>query len=302
MTWTKLGRIFQATGQTPWLYSHTAMPMPLFIIDNIYRIYFGSRNEHNQPYISYIELDITAPDQILKISDRPILGPGKPGYFDDNGLYPGSIITMGSKLLMYYMGRSNGENGMYYMAIGLAESEDGGLTYTKISDAPIMGRSQYDPWMVTTPWVITGKDVWKMWYTSGIGWSSDLKTSYYHIKSTTSTNGKDWVKQDCVSIPLSKDETNVAAPSVICTDDKYEMWFSYVTQNSYSYQLGYAVSNNGLNWNRLPMDSNLALSEEGWDSTCMAYPSVFEHKDKLYMLYSGNELGKQGIGLAVRDD
>lgn len=42
--------------------------------------------------------------------------------FDDNGLYPGNLLKINKKL--YYMGRSNGQAPLYYMAIGLAESDD----------------------------------------------------------------------------------------------------------------------------------------------------------------------------------
>ena len=277
------------------------MPMPLYLGQDRYRIFFGSRTVNNQPSISYVEIDIKSPYDILKISEEPVLKPGKLGYFDSNGLYPGNFIHIDNKLLMYYMGRSNGEKGMYYMAVGLAISHDYGLTFERVSEAPIMERSAYDPWMVTTPWVMKENGKWNMWYTSGIGWSDDGRTSYYHIKKATSNDGINWNQINRVAIPLEKNETNVAAPTVSKVGSNYEMWFSYVSSAAPSYQLGYAKSKNGEDWTRHPIEPALRLSSQGWDSTCMAYPSSFKHKGKQYLLYSGNDLGKAGFGLAVCD-
>lgn len=77
------------------------------------------------------------------------------------------------------------------------------------------------------------------------------------------------------------------------------MWYSYVDTSSY--KIGYAESQNGLDWRRKDEEVGIFLSDNGWDSDCMAYPCVFVHNDKRYMLYSGNTLGKEGIGLAVHE-
>ena len=300
MKWKKLSVIFKASNQTPWMYSHTAMPMAMHMEGDVFRIYFGSRTEYNRPSVSYIDIDINKPDSPLRISEKPVLTAGKPGCFDDNGLYPGSILKVQDKVRMYYMGRSNGQDGMYYMSIGVADSYDGGDTFERFSEAPIMGRSHYDPWMVTTPWVAQSQGQWRMWYTSGLGWNKDLSVSYYHIKQTESLDGLKWEDSDSVAIELLDNETNIAAPTILREDELYHMWFSYVPSKSHSYRLGYATSEDGCSWERQTIQSGLELSDDGWDSLCMAYPCVFKHNDKLYMLYSGNELGKAGIGLAVR--
>lgn len=302
MAWTNHGVIFKADGQNDWMMTHTAMPMALSLGGDRYRIYFGSRNEKQSPAVSFIEIDLTQPTHTLAISAQPVLQAGKPGYFDDNGLYPGAILRDGNKVYMYYMGRSNGQHGLYYMAIGLAVSHDDGLTFEKVFPAPVMDRNRFDPWMVTTPWVLKDGDKWRMWYTSGIGWNADLTTSYYHIKYTESADGINWQASETVALGLEGDETNIAAPSVIKdATGQYHMWFSYVPDKTQSYRLGYATSADGICWQRHEPGVNaVPVSSGNWDDKCMAYPCVFEHRNQLYMLYSGNELGKSGIGLASR--
>jgi hypothetical protein len=44
--------------------------------------------------------------------------------------------------------------------------------------------------------------------------------------------------------------------------------------------------------------SGLAVSQSGWDSESVAYPFVFDHAGRRYMLYNGNGYGLTGFGIA----
>ena len=49
-------------------------------------------------------------------------------------------------------------------------------------------------------------------------------------------------------------------------------------------------------------NSGIDVSKTGWDSEMICYPFVFEHKGNKYMLYNGNDYGKDGFGLAVLEN
>ena len=68
------------------------------------------------------------------------------------------------------------------------------------------------------------------------------------------------------------------------------------------YRLGYAYSKDLINWTRDDDNSGISISKEGWDSDMMCYPHIFKVDDKVYLLYNGNEFGKNGFGLAVLED
>ncbi len=299
LKWHKLGRVFKAEGQTEWMVSHTAMPQALVFNDYV-RIFFGTRNVLNRSHIGFIDIDPENPSEILNFSKSPVLSPGPWGCFDDNGLYPGNFVQEGNRILMYYMGRNNGTPPLYYMAIGLAESLDGGQSFNRVSPAPVLGRTAYDPWMTSTPWVIKEeKNSWQMWYLSGEGWQSlEDQVSRYFIRSASSIDGIDWKPRGDVVIPLKEDETNVAAPTVWEEQGLWHMIYCYVKSSIKTYSLGYAISEDRVNWSRHDSDIGITLSPEGWDSEAMAYPSVFAYKGSRYLLYSGNALGREGIGLA----
>ena len=76
------------------------------------------------------------------------------------------------------------------------------------------------------------------------------------------------------------------------------MWLSYKTLDQ-TYRIGYAESDDGINWTRFDERAGITISEEGWDSEMIEYPYVFNHKGKKYMAYNGNGYGQNGAGLAV---
>ena len=81
------------------------------------------------------------------------------------------------------------------------------------------------------------------------------------------------------------------------------MWFAYrkyyeFRQNRESaYRIGYAVSADGVNWNRRDSDAGIEPSQSGWDSEMIAYPYVISHERRLYMFYNGNGFGRTGFGM-----
>ncbi len=137
-----------------------------------------------------------------------------------------------------------------------------------------------------------------MWYTSFIKWerTNDQIKHYYVIRYSESTNLKDWSRASHICINFKSDEEfAISRPSVIKIDNKYHMWFAY--RGEY-YRIGYASSDDGINWTREDEKAGINVSTSGWDSESICYPHVFRHKDYLYMIYNGNNYGKAGLGIA----
>ena len=64
------------------------------------------------------------------------------------------------------------------------------------------------------------------------------------------------------------------------------------------YRIGYAFGAPICHWTRDDTKAGIDVSEEGWDSEMISYPHVFELDGKTYMLYLGNQVGREGFGLA----
>jgi len=300
MKWQKMGLVFRPESRYNWMVSHASLPIAVHLGEDIYRIYFSSRDKLNRSHVGYIEIDINEPDKILYLTPEPVLAPGPLGYFDDHGVMASSIVTYDNKMYLYYIGWNPGRGKLNYNSIGLVLSEDEGKTFHKPFKAPVLARSEYDPCFVASPLVMIEGNIWRLWYSSGIKCEIKNKQfkSYYHMKYAESADGVNWERKGIVCIDFKdKAETNIARPCIIKEDGLYKMW--YPCNRGQGYRIGYAESEDGIKWQRKDEEVGIDVSESGWDSEMIVYPWVFVHKGRKYMLYNGNRFGKEGLGLAV---
>lgn len=280
--------------------THAANPVALHLEGDRYRIYFATRDGEQRSHVGAIEFNLSAPHKSLQVVDEPVLAPGPLGSFDDHGVYAASIVEREKDIYMYYIGWNPGLPApLFYTSIGLAVSHDGGRRFEKLSKAPILARSEFDPWMVSAPFVMLEDERWRMWYISGLKWEKidGQLVSYYHIKYAESANGIRWEREGLICLDLREGERNIARPCVIKDEGLYKAWYSYNVDAGY--RIGYAESPDGYRWTRLDDRAGIEPSVSGWDSKALAYPWVFIHEGRKYMLYNGNDFGKEGIGLAV---
>jgi len=192
------------------------------------------------------------------------------------------------------------------MGVGLARSVDGGLTFERVFEGPVVDRTPLEPYMTMAPNLLQAEGGWTMWYGSGTGWVEiDGKFEpTYQIKLAYSDDGIAWRQTNHTCIPkLDPLEANTR-PSVMRTAEGYEMWFCYRNSRNYrdgegSYRLGYATSADGKTWERRPDPEGLMPTGSGWNSVTMAYPSVIAADGRKIMFHNGDGFGKSGVGCAV---
>lgn len=311
MKWIKKGLIFKVENNYDWMQTHAQVPIADKIDNEKLRIYFGTRDSQNRTLTTFIEVEADNPQNILYNHDKPILSLGRLGCFDDSGVMPSDIISYEDKKYFYYLGWNVGFSVSYRVANGLAISEDNGKTFKRVSEGPIMDRSLVDPIAASTQCILVENSIWKTWYMSYVKWEivNGLTEPFYHIKYAESQDGIDWERKGIVCIDFkSSKEAGIARPFVIKENDMYKMWYSYRTAENYrtvkaqSYRIGYAESFDGIKWIRKDEEVGIDVSESGWDSEMIAYPYVYEHKGRKYMLYNGNGFGKSGFGYAILDE
>jgi hypothetical protein len=299
----KLGRVFVSSGQHPWMVSHAQVPVAEHVHDDVFRIYFTSRDVKNRSHITWLEADINEPQRIARLADKPLLGPGTVGAFDDCGAMTSWILPFSGLRYFYYIGWNIRTTVSFQNAIGLATgpvSEDPPVI-ERYSPGPILDRNTTDHFFCANPCVIIDGNSWKMWYLSGIGWENlnGKPEPLYNIRYAESSDGKCWRRDGLVCIDLKQpDELAIARPCVIKDPDCYRMWYCYRGRSS-SYLIGYAESADGRSWARMDHEAGIEVSGTGWDSEMIAYPYVFDHHGKRYMLYCGNGYSREGFGLAV---
>jgi hypothetical protein len=299
--WIKKGLIYTPDTKLAWQNSHAALPTACLIADNLYRIYFTSRDKENKTFVGYFDWEVGSPGRIINKCKEPILSPGNLGYFDNHGVQVTSVVKHEEKHYLYYLGWNIGRPApLFYTSIGLAISEDGGTSYKKYSIAPIMERSRYDPWMVSGGTVLKEKSLWRMYYISGISFEfvDGVAQSRYDIKYAESNDGIHWERTGVVALPLQKQDMNISRMSIAQEDGMYKAWFP-VKKKGQGYRVGFASSVDGVNWKRQDELIEIDVSEDGWDSEALDKMEVIVHNGTKYMLYNGNSFGRDGIGLAI---
>jgi hypothetical protein len=308
--WHKKDLLFKVDDfRNEFIKSHASIPFAQHVEGDLFRIYFSSRNENGKSLPYYIDAmikqgTITLQGEVV----GPIMELGKLGTFDDSGIMPSSLVKNNGQLFMYYIGWNPQVTVSYRLSIGLAVSDDNGLTFKRYSEAPICDRSLSEPYFNTAPYVIYDNGKWKMWYISCTGWEiiNDYPEPSYHIKYAESEDGINWKKDGSIAVDYDERASAIGRPCVIKNKGKYELYFSYRNTDQYrisaqhGYKIGLALSDDAVHWEKAYDATGIALSDSGWDSKMMEYCHVFEHNGVAYMLYNGNDFGKEGFGYAVK--
>ena len=311
-TWQKVAHVFNPVEikNRPWLKEFAQAPATL-IFDDFVRVYFSCRppadaNGQYVSYSAYVDLNSKNLTEIIAVSEEPILKLGNLGTFDEFGTYPVSVIKHQNVLRAYYAGWTRCESVPFNVAIGMGESHDGGKIFEKLGDGPILSYSLEEPFVLSGPKIRKFNDQYRLFYIAGKKWliHNDRPEPVYRIRMATSMDGINWEKQnkDLIDTKVEDDEAQ-ASPDVFFYEGKYHMFFCYRYSTDYrgkerGYRIGYASSSDLLNWKREDEKAGITVSDEGWDSEMVSYPHVFELDGEIYMLYLGNQVGRNGFGLA----
>jgi len=301
MKWEKLGLIFSPNQNFSWMLTHAANPFVEKIGDALFKVFFTCRDKNNRSHIGYVIIDFDDHFKLLEISSKPVLEPGKIGLFDDSGVAMGCLINFGGRKLLYYLGWNLKITVPWLNAIGLAIYDEDAKAFTKVSRAPIMDRSNEDPFSISYPSIMEEDGKLKMWYGSNLSWGADKENMDHVIKYAESFDGLNWKRSNKVVLDLEhENEYAISNPFIVKNNDKYHLWYSYRGNGDVStYRIGVAISDDCANWKRIDHLAGINVSKLGWDSEMIEYPYLFTYNGSTYMLYNGNGYGSTGFGLAV---
>ncbi len=281
--------------------THAAVPFAEYLGEDLFRVYFSSRDKRNRARVGSFLLDLSGGDPVREVNPDPVLDIGPLGSFDDSGIIGSWLVKQGQRRFLYYAGITLGVTVPMYFYSGLAVSDTPDRPFRKISRSPLLERNEVDPYLTGQLCVLREDGLWRMWYVSGERWEEvqGKPRHYYHIKYAESLDGFSWQREGHVCIDFERDEYAIGRPCVLKENGLYRMWYCH---RGDSYRIGYGESEDGLHWIRKDSAVGIDASESGWDSEMMAYPFVFQHRGSKYMLYNGNSYGMTGVGLAMLSD
>lgn len=316
MKWKKLGKIFDPCEHDLPIQSvgFAQSPQALVLEDRV-RVYFSTREQDQTgkylSHVAFVDFDKTM-QNILGVSRHKVIDLGGLGCFDEHGIFPFSVFKDDARVVAYTTGWNRKVSVSADAAIGLAISHDQGLTFERYGTGPVMAATLHEPFLVGDAFVTKLGKEYHMWYIFGVRWKQSIESEQpdrvYKIAHAFSCDGINWRRDGLQIIPNSLDADECQAlPTVIYVDGTYHMYFCYRAVHSFrtqphkGYRIGYAYSKDLSQWVRDDANAGITISLTGWDSQMQCYPNVFECDGKIFMLYNGNEFGRNGFGLAVME-
>ena len=216
------------------------------------------------------------------------VNPGEAGTWNSGGIGPvpgGHAMWDGENYRIYIFGRGPDPDNSYSIGVFTSPHLDSG--WVEYENNPVFERDPdgWDMYGVTTPYVIKDGDTYKMWYSGG-------DENYdVHIGYAESPDGYSWSRLETPvfsPVPESAWESlKVTRPSVhIENDSTYMMWYNAESEGIY-WQIGYAQSTDGIDWERVQTDPVFSL-ESGWASQWNSLPKVLRTEAGFTMWYSGS--------------
>jgi hypothetical protein len=285
--------------------SHASSPFGTWMENGHLRVYCTSRDALNRSHIVWVDLDPQHQFAVDCIGQEPVLEPGEAGLFDDSGVAMGCLLTIAGVEHLYYLGWNLKVTVPWLNSIGLAVQSPGANRFVKYSRAPILDRSNEDPFSISYPSVLLDEGVYRMWYGSNLRWGKTEREMDHVIKYGESSDGIHWRRSGDIAVALEHpNEYALSKPLVLKRGAaSYVMYYSYRGNGEISsYRIGHAVSKDGYSWSRRDADTGIDVSPQGWDSEMICYPFVFDYLGHTYMLYNGNGYGRTGFGLAKLQD
>jgi predicted GH43/DUF377 family glycosyl hydrolase len=242
-----------------------------------------------------------------------VLDCGPPGSWDGLGgvAFP-EVIYDGEFYRMWFCGIGEGDalSSQESTGIGYAWSRDG-INWTKSAYNPIIRPTFGKEIAITKPCVLYRDEVYQMWY-GYVGVQMGFLIGYASSNSPEINWKKDYRN------PVLKGALGweiIISPGEVMYDEEekvYKMW--YGGSDGERYQIGYAISEDGIRWFKSSKNPILSPTPGGWDSFNVLLPSVIKGKISFckecnyQMWYAGYQwweeegggfLVSKGIGLAI---
>lgn len=300
-SWIKLGQLYvpKVSGQHPKLISHAANPLPIHMSRDVYRIFFSGRDDQNRSSVGAVDVDIVQ-RKVITEHHSPFFEHGPVGSFYSDGVSIGNCYEADGIRYILFMGWQNPPREHWRGDIGrLIVTPE--LSLQLEDQKPFMGIDSTDPISLSYPWVqARPSGGFHMWYGSTLKWDAGNGEMLHVIQHATSDEGSNWCRAG-LAVPYELGLAQAFSRPTIVQNDSgdFEMWFSFRSGAGEKYRIGYARSEDGINWTLDLENSGIDVSPSGWDAEMIEYPFVFDHDGSRYMLYNGNGYGKTGFGLAV---
>lgn len=225
--------------------------------------------------------------------------------FDSDGVETPTILRdetapASQRYKMWYAGRKSNCSPINDHRFGYAFSPDG-IHWTKYENNPVMSPGLPEEWFntfISSPCVIYEDFTYKMWFTaSDLVFNGQETDGHGNIGYAVSSDGIEWLIYPYPIVAAGAqdnwDSAVAAEPSVIKVGDFYHLFYSALDKwDVENFQVGYAVSNDAINFTKSTSNPVLKIGEPGtWDAFWASHPTVIydANENKFKMWYTGRD-------------
>lgn len=303
MRWKKLGLVYAHAATTrAWWHSHTMAPSAVALGADRIRIYVGGWDEFGISRIAWVDVSAHDPLHVLARSEQPALDIGRPGCFDENGVFPAHATRVGDEVRLYYTGFQLGHKVRHYNFGGLAVSTDG-ERFARVSEAPILDRADEGLCVRAGQSILPDGGGFPTVYSAGSDWveTGGKARPCYDVYFQMSPDGIHYEREGRRIVSHNPAvEHGLGRPQLVRLDGRRYVFYTRRVLGM-KYFMGCA-SEDALSgeWARCDEEIDIAHSADGFDSEMVYFPSVIEIGGRTFLFYSGNGFGKAGMGVAER--
>lgn len=219
---------------TPGTFENDAVFEPVVVYDGTrFHMWYAGASQSGTAYaVGYA----TSSDGInwTKHANNPVLQPGPPRSWDEQGVFPSAVIFDGSTFKMWYSGIKQD-----FARTGYATSSDG-INWTKHAGNPVLEVGPAGSWdsdLIWTPDVHFDGTTYHMWY-------NGFNPSAARIGHATSPDGFQWTKDPANPIinPGAQgtwESREAGHPRVLFEGNAWRMWYIGVDAQI-NIRIGYA--------------------------------------------------------------
>jgi pimeloyl-ACP methyl ester carboxylesterase len=143
------------------------------------------------------------------------------------------------------------------------------------------------------PNVIFNRDlnIYQMWYTSiGYNWSGG--PDRFRLRYATSQDGTNWTKYNGYVLEGTTSAWDTGGPargvSVLYANGSYKMWYAAADVGFGNWKIGYAASNDGVNWVKGNNGQPIIYPTTSWELNSTEYPNVIINNGTYEMFYGSS--------------
>ena len=239
-----------------------------------------------------------------KYTGNPVIPSGPSGSWYRGVITPCVLYNADSLRYEMWFAGSPTTTGLRPHRIGFAYSSDG-ISWQVRTSAVLEPRSgNWDNYTVNAPYVIRENNQYKMWYTAEGPNYTTFKIGY-----ATSPDGINWTRLDNPIMDAGTAEweaQGVGICSVLPVTGGYKMWYSGLAGSTDTISIGYAVSTDGINWQRDTVHNPVLRPGTAgqWDDFNIFAPRVIILDNVYYMYYGASRqtFAQYRVGLATSTD